>query len=153
MCAIGGEIDYSEKLSVCDYHRQMLSTMNRRGPDSDGVYCDNNAVLLHARLAVIDVQNGRQPMTAQCGDDEYTIVYNGEIYNTDELRQLLIKNGVRLRTKSDTEVVLMLYTLYGEDCVSMLNGIFAFGIWDKKAGRLFVARDRIGYLWQETKYV
>jgi len=144
VCAIGGEIDYNKKMSVEDYHRNMLVSMRRRGPDSEGIFVDTNAVLLHTRLAVIDVENGIQPMTALWADEEYTIVYNGEIYNTDELRQTLAKNGVPTRTKSDTEVVLMLYAIYGKNCVNMLNGIFAFAVWEKNAKRLFVARDRIG---------
>lgn len=144
MCAIGGEIDYNKKMSVEDYHRNMLVSMRRRGPDSEGIFVDTNAVLLHTRLAVIDVENGIQPMTALWADEQYTIVYNGEIYNTDELRQTLAKNGVPTRTKSDTEVVLMLYAIYGKNCVNMLNGIFAFAVWEKNAKRLFVARDRIG---------
>lgn len=144
MCSIGGEIDYKSSLYVSDYHRAMIGSMKRRGPDSDGIYHDDCAVLLHARLAVIDVENGKQPMTADYRDETYTIVYNGEIYNTEELRQKLISQGINLRTKSDTEVVLMLYAVYGEECVDMLNGIFAFAVWEKKAKRLFAARDKLG---------
>jgi len=144
VCSIGGEIDYNSLLSVSDYHRAMVASMKRRGPDSDGIYEDDNAILLHARLAVIDVENGKQPMTAFYRDETYTIVYNGEIYNTCELRKKLEQNGITLRTKSDTEVVLMLYALYGEKCVDMLNGIFAFAVWEKRAKRLFAARDKMG---------
>ncbi len=144
MCSIGGEIDYRRKIMVEDYHREMLSTMKRRGPDCDGIYSDENAVLLHARLAVIDVENGSQPMTASYRGETYTIVYNGEIYNTEEMRKELIKNGITLSTRSDTEIVLMLYAHYGKECVNMLNGIFAFAVWEKNAKRLFLARDRMG---------
>ena len=144
LCSIGGEIDYGRKLDVCDYHKRMIQTMKRRGPDSDGIYNTDCAVLLHARLAVIDVENGIQPMTASLGGETYTIVYNGEIYNTDEIRKIITDSGVKLRTHSDTEAVLMLYALMGEQCVDKLNGIFAFGVWEENAKRLFVARDRMG---------
>ncbi len=144
MCAICGEIDYADKMEVKDYHRKMISSMKRRGPDADGIYRDDNAVLLHARLAVIDVENGIQPMTAMYRGITYTIVYNGEIYNTNELRDKLTAMGIRLKTNSDTEVILMLYAVYGADCVEMLNGIFAFAVWESENKRLFAARDRMG---------
>ena len=144
MCAICGEIDYAGKVEVKDYHKQMISSMKRRGPDADGIYHDDNAVLLHARLAVIDVENGIQPMTAMYRGITYTIVYNGEIYNTNELRDKLTAMGIRLRTNSDTEVILMLYAVYGASCVEMLNGIFAFTVWESENKRLFAARDRMG---------
>lgn len=144
MCAIGGEIDYGKIMAVMSHHEKMLSTMGRRGPDSEGIYREDNAVLLHARLAVIDIENGKQPMTATYGDETYTIVYNGEIYNTSEIRKYIEDKGVVLKTKSDTEIVLMLYALLGEKCLDMLNGIFAFAVWHKEARKLFLARDRMG---------
>ena len=137
MCSIGGEIDFNNMPKVSDYHRAMLRSMSRRGPDSNGIYENQNAVLLHSRLAVIDVENGIQPMTAMYRNETYTIVYNGEIYNTDEIRGILTSRGIYLRTNSDTEAVLMLYALYGEKCVDMLNGIFAFAVWEENAKRLF----------------
>ena len=144
MCAIGGEIDYSKMMTREPYHNDMLSTMRRRGPDADGVYAEENAILLHARLAVIDVENGIQPMTLALGEETYTIVYNGEIYNTTELREYLTGKGIKLRTKSDTEIVLTLYALCGEKCLDILNGIFAFAVWHKKERKLFLARDKMG---------
>ncbi len=158
MCSIGGEINFREEVSLCDYHKEMIHTMKRRGPDSDGMYKDTNAVLLHARLAVIDVENGKQPMTGSLGEKTYTIVYNGEIYNTNELRGFLESKGIKFKTQSDTEVVLMLYALVGEECVNMLNGIFAFAVWEKEAKRLFVARDKIGvkpffYHMEDSRFV
>ncbi len=144
VCSIGGEIDFGTMPRVSDYHRAMLRSMARRGPDSNGIYENQNAVLLHSRLAVIDVENGIQPMTAVYRNETYTIVYNGEIYNTDEIRGILTSRGIYLRTHSDTEAVLMLYALYGEKCVDMLNGIFAFAIWEENAKRLFAARDKMG---------
>lgn len=144
VCSIGGEIDYSALLTVSDYHRAMLDSMKRRGPDSNGIYNNKNAVLLHSRLAVIDVENGIQPMSRKYRGETYTIVYNGEIYNTDEMRGILTSGGVYLNTHSDTEIVLMLYAVHGEKCLDMLNGIFAFAIWEENARRLFVARDKMG---------
>ncbi len=144
VCSIGGEIDFNTMPKVSDYHRAMLRSMARRGPDSNGIYENKNAVLLHSRLAVIDVENGIQPMTAVYRNETYTIVYNGEIYNTDEIRGILTSRGIYLRTHSDTEAVLMLYALYGEKCVDMLNGIFAFAVWEENAKRLFASRDKMG---------
>lgn len=125
MCAIGGEIDFASPVKVMDYHKEMISSMKRRGPDDDGIFQDENALLLHARLAVIDVEKGRQPMTFCYRGETYTIVYNGEIYNTKELRKNLENMGMVFETSSDTEVLLKLYAVYKEECTEMLNGIFA----------------------------
>lgn len=144
MCSICGEIDYGRKIVEEDYHRAMQNTLERRGPDSKGMYEDGTAVLIHTRLAVIDPEGGAQPMSVDYKGETYTIVYNGEIYNTDSLRQRLRNMGIVFTTFSDTEVVLMLYAVLGEACVDMLNGIFAFGIWHKREKRLFLARDRMG---------
>ena len=144
MCSIAGEIDFSRCLDIKDYHKNMISSMKRRGPDDDGIYREKNAVLLHARLSVIDVEKGRQPMTFAYRGETYTIVYNGELYNTKELKEKLKSLGIKFETNSDTEVLLKLYALYGKECVNMLNGIFAFAVWEKNAKRLFLARDRIG---------
>lgn len=144
MCAIGGEIDFASPVKVMDYHKEMISSMKRRGPDDDDIYIGENALLLHARLAVIDVEKGRQPMTFSYRGETYTIVYNGEIYNTKELRKNLESMGMVFETTSDTEVLLKLYAVYKEECANMLNGIFAFAVWEKNAKRLFMARDKIG---------
>ena len=122
----------------------MQASMTRRGPDQQGRYITDCAALLHNRLAVIDVDNGRQPMTAGQGPRTYTIVYNGEIYNTDELRGELIRLGHGFSTRSDTEVVLKSFIQWGAGCTDRLNGIFAFAIWDSRERRLFMARDRMG---------
>ena len=100
--------------------------------------------LIHRRLAVIDVENGRQPMTERHKDKICTIAYNGELYNTAEIREELISHGYEFSTKSDTEVVLSSYMEWGEKCVDKLNGIFAFGVYDENEKTLFLARDRIG---------
>lgn len=144
MCAIAGEVNVRDGIGFAPYHVDMIEAMKQRGPDDDGMYCDHCAVLLHARLAVIDPQNGRQPMSEATGDNYYTIVYNGELYNTAEVRTRLEAEGERFRTHSDTEVVLKAYIRHGQSCVEELNGIFAFAIWDEENKSLFIARDRLG---------
>lgn len=144
MCSIGGEININEDIFPCEYHREMLAAMKRRGPDDDGIYCAKHAVLLHARLAVIDIDKGKQPMTCINDGAVYTIVYNGELYNTSEIRTGLKRTGVVFNTDSDTEVVLKAYIRYGEKCLDMFNGIFAFAIWNEKDNSLFMARDPMG---------
>ncbi len=141
MCAIAGSI----RILIDDNcAAKMRSTMSHRGPDGQGIFRDGECVLLHSRLAIIDPQGGKQPMTCAFGDEVYTIVYNGELYNTDELRQELEKLHHRFLGHSDTEVVLHAYAQWGAECVSKLNGIFAFAVWERKRSRLFLARDRIG---------
>lgn len=100
--------------------------------------------MLHSRLAIIDPQGGRQPMTLEYGQEEYTLVYNGELYNTKEIRSALECMGHCFLGHSDTEVVLHAYAQWGADCVERFNGIFAVGVWERRAKRLFLARDRIG---------
>lgn len=144
MCGIAGEIDFKDSVELADYHEKMLLSMKRRGPDGHGIYRAQNAVLLHTRLAVIDVENGKQPMTATRGNQSFTICYNGELYNTAQLRVELIAAGMSFKTNSDTEVVLKAYMHYGESCVQHFNGIFAFAIYESHNRRLFIARDKMG---------
>lgn len=141
MCAIAGMIDLT-----CgnDVIAKMRQTMYRRGPDGWGQYQEGPCTLLHARLAIIDPAGGRQPMTYSQGGEVYTLVYNGELYNTEEIRQELIKSGHCFEEHSDTEVVLHAYAQWKEGCLERFNGIFAFAVWEKNAQRLFLARDRIG---------
>ena len=142
MCGIAGVISFREdmraELEAC---RRMQKALLRRGPDQRGVYLSQEAALVHTRLAVIDISGGRQPMTVASGGREYTIVYNGELYNTDELRREL---GGEFVSRSDTEVVLRSYIKWGERCVERFNGIFAFAVYDPTEHRVFLARDRIG---------
>lgn len=145
MCAIAGEINYHKSFKGKEaYLDNMLSTMKRRGPDQDDVYLCGPVALLHARLSVIDLENGKQPMKARVGEREYVIVYNGELYNTDEVKRQLIEKGARFESRSDTEVLLKAYIAWGEACVEKLNGIFAFAVWEAQEQRLFIARDRMG---------
>ena len=141
MCAIAGVLDLN-----ADDHliHSMLDTMRRRGPDSTGWYQKETCTLLHARLAVIDPDGGKQPMTLFWAGECYTIVYNGEIYNAPELRAELIALGHRFEGHSDTEVLLHGYAQWGQNVLHRSNGIFAFAVWEEKERRLFLARDRMG---------
>ena len=141
MCAIAGILNL--KMTE-DTIEKMHQTMRRRGPDAKGVFQDADTTLLHARLAVIDPMGGQQPMTFCFGGEEYTIVYNGELYNTPELRRELMKLGHSFNGHSDTEVLLQGYARWGREVLEKLNGIYAFAVWEKGAKRLFLARDRIG---------
>lgn len=141
MCAIAGLIGlfYDEHIV-----NNMLCTMLRRGPDGNGCYAFRNCALLHTRLAIIDLENGAQPMELQWQDENYILTYNGELYNTQQLRVTLESYGHKFKTRSDTEVVLHAYAQWKEKALERMNGIFAFAVWEEKGERLFVARDRIG---------
>jgi len=141
MCAIAGILDLPASDTV---KNKMIATMLRRGPDANGAWQDRGCALLHARLAVIDPEGGRQPMALNFGNETYVIVYNGELYNTDQLRQELLRLGHAFEGHSDTEVLLHSYAQWGEACLEKLNGIFAFAVWEKRRQRLFLARDRMG---------
>ena len=126
MCGIAGVIGCSYDQSII---QKMLDTMHRRGPDENGIYETGTGCLLHSRLTVIDPIGGKQPMSLNWNKDTYTIVYNGELYNTDELRSLLQKIGHTFIGHSDTEVVLHAYAQWSDACVDRFNGIFAFAVW------------------------
>lgn len=144
MCGIAGEINLKQGVSLAPYHQNMLDSLGKRGPDDHGIYRTGEVVLLHRRLAVIDPENGKQPMRATVFGKEYAICYNGELYNTEELRQELIGLGEVFTTRTDTEVVLRAYIRLGADCVKRMNGIYAFAIFDRAEQRLFLARDKMG---------
>ncbi|MDO5399917.1 MAG: asparagine synthase (glutamine-hydrolyzing) [Eubacteriales bacterium] len=139
MCGIAGMVGLPPAGT-----EQMLDSMGRRGPDDRGMYHDGPATLLHARLAIIDPEGGRQPMELDFGGEHYCLVYNGELYNTQELRRELAALGHRFLGHSDTEVLLHAYAQFGADCLEKCNGIFAFAVWERRARRLFLGRDRIG---------
>ena len=141
MCAIAGIIGLNAEDAVL---RKMLESMKRRGPDASGILTGTGFSLLHTRLAIIDPQGGAQPMELCWNQENYRMVYNGELYNTQELRAELEQLGHFFQGHSDTEVLLHGYAQWGEDVLQRLNGIFAFGIWEEKAHRLFLARDRMG---------
>lgn len=139
MCAIAGMV----AIPIVGTDK-MLETMKRRGPDGQGRIQDGQCCLLHSRLAIIDPAGGAQPMTLVRGNEKYTIVYNGELYNTDEIRNRLAALGHTFQSYSDTEVLLHAYAQWGEEVLGVLNGIFAFAVWEHHTKRLFLARDRIG---------
>lgn len=141
MCAISGVIGLPTDEAILN---RMTATMGRRGPDAQGRYAFEDVVLLHTRLIIIDPAGGVQPMRLDWAGERYVIVYNGELYNTQELRAELSAAGHTFRGHSDTEVLLHAYAEYGEACLNKLNGIFAFAVWEEKGRRLFLARDRIG---------
>ena len=118
--------------------------MQRRGPDGSGVAMMAGICLLHARLAIIDPAGGQQPMKLTWQGKHYTLVYNGELYNTQEVRDQLEKLGHEFSGHSDTEVVLHAFSQWGEGSLQKLNGIFAFAVWEREEKRLFLARDRMG---------
>ena len=145
MCGIAGWIsDETTITGNIDIITRMSETLCRRGPDEHGIYMEPNVCLLHRRLTVIDPETGKQPMTAALGSDNVTLVYNGELYNTKELRRELISCGHTFNGHSDTEVLLYAYIQWGTDCVEKLNGIFAFTVYDGRDKSLFMARDPIG---------
>ena len=139
MCAIAGILNLPAPAETV---RNMKQTMRRRGPDDFGVFHNDDVTLLHARLTVIDPEGGRQPMKLRFQGRQYTMVYNGELYNTFELRQELVKLGHVFLGHSDTEVLLHGYAQWGEGVLEKLNGIYAFAVFDGE--RVFLARDRIG---------
>ena len=120
----------------------MMATMHHRGPDDEGMYLSGNVGLGHRRLSIIDLNTGKQPIANE--DDTVWIVFNGEIYNYQELRKELLGKGHRFKTETDTEVIIHAYEEYGEDFLSRLRGMFAFAIWDEKKQQLLLARDRVG---------
>ncbi len=145
MCGIAGWIDWQRDLRrEAALLERMAAALAPRGPDDAGLVLEPHAGLAHRRLIVVDPQGGAQPMTRRFGRRELTIVYNGELYNTEDLRRPLVAKGYRFHGHSDTEVLLAAYAAWGEECLPRLNGIFAFAIWDAQAEELFLARDRLG---------
>jgi asparagine synthase (glutamine-hydrolysing) len=142
MCGIAGILNFTDASVDAGRIRRMVGTMPHRGPDASGIYVDHKAALGHARLSIIDLEGGAQPMQNAVGS--LCITFNGEIFNYIELREELIRKGHRFATRSDTEVILHLYQEEGESCVERLNGQWAFAIWDKAERRLFLSRDRLG---------
>ena len=140
MCGIVGIINKTGKEVVYPILKKMADTIHHRGPDEDGLMIDGSVGFFHKRLSIIDLSTGQQPMTFE----NYTIVFNGEIYNYIELKKELKKKGHAFHTTSDTEVILHLYKEYGSDSVNLLNGMFAFIIYDKNNNSIFLARDHFG---------
>lgn len=149
MCGISGIINFKKNLSTYSQYnrllvREMAQSISHRGPDASGEWVGEHAAFSHVRLAVIDPAGGTQPMRRTVDGREYVITYNGELYNTDELRTDLKKEGFEFSTASDTEVLLYSYIRYGKECPQKLNGIYAFAVWDSLLRRVFICRDRFG---------
>ncbi|UJL47722.1 asparagine synthase (glutamine-hydrolyzing) [Virgibacillus sp. NKC19-16] len=145
MCGITGIVDWRKNVKTqLQVLENMTETLTLRGPDDSNVWTEQHAGFGHKRLAVVDIEGGKQPMSREKDGNTYTLVYNGELYNTEDLRKELRKRDYSFRTSSDTEVLLASYIEWKEDCVHHLNGIYAFGVWDAKEEKLFMARDRLG---------
>ena len=140
MCGFVGILNKNGRTINSEILRKMADTIHHRGPDEEGQFVNNNCGFHHKRLSIIDLKTGQQPMTFE----NYTIVFNGEIYNYVELREELQLNGHEFTTTSDTEVILHLYAEYGEKFVNRLNGMFAFIIYDKSNHQIYIARDHFG---------
>jgi asparagine synthase (glutamine-hydrolysing) len=149
MCGIVGHVGPTGR----EHLPAMLGHLKHRGPDDSGIHVSGNVGLGMTRLAIIDLTTGRQPMSDPGG--RYWIVFNGEIYNFRQLRAELMTAGRRFHTRSDTEVILHAYAVYGEACVQRFSGMFAFALWDDAERRLFLARDRLGkkplYYWHRDR--
>ena len=145
MCGIVGFVNYKKNISnYKDILSNMNNTLSNRGPDEQGFYIKENVALAHKRLIVIDPEGGKQPMIEKYSFGEYVIVYNGQIYNTKELRHTLEENGFSFNGHCDTEVLLKSYIYYGNEVAKHLNGIFSFAIWNSQKQELFLARDHFG---------
>jgi len=143
MCGICGKLAFDPEQRVpAELVDRMMSVISHRGPDGQGKYLSGPVGLGHARLAIIDLSTGDQPMTNE--DGTIWLVYNGEIYNFQELRNDLIKKGHTFRSTCDTEVIIHLYEECGVECASHLQGMFAFALWDSRQQALYLARDRVG---------
>ncbi len=145
MCGIAGFISKEKDLPVREREillDKMCKIITHRGPDEQGLAVEGRAALGMRRLSIIDLKGGQQPIYTE--DESAFIVFNGEIYNYQELKEELESRGHRFKTNSDTETILLAYREFGVECVQYLRGMFAFAIWDKHDESLFVARDRVG---------
>jgi len=144
MCGIAGKLYFNQFKEVSnDEILRMTGVIAHRGPDDEGVFVSGNVGLGHRRLSIIDLSPaGHQPMSDS--EQQIWITFNGEIYNFIELKNELEKDGIKFRSRSDTEVIIYLYKKYGPECVKRLRGMFAFAIWDGEKKQLFIARDRLG---------
>jgi asparagine synthase (glutamine-hydrolysing) len=147
MCGIAGWFDNNRDLTrEVETARKMSDVLAPRGPDAAGIYSSKKCVLAHRRLAVVDIENGVQPMSASMNGIKYTLIYNGELYNTAEIKSELLSYGHFFKGHGDTEVLLKAYMQWGKDCLKRLNGIYAFAVLTETENEstLFLARDRVG---------
>lgn len=145
MCGIAGLVNFKKDIrgdkSILEH---MIKTLVYRGPDSEGIFISKNVLFGHRRLIVVDPEGGIQPMTKVFQNKKYTLIYNGELYNTEDLRKELIKAGFTFNSYSDTEILLTAYIFWGKECVNKLIGIFAFAVFDEDKGEVFLVRDQMG---------
>lgn len=145
MCGITGFVNFKENIKEnIGTLKAMTDTLIHRGPNAEGTYISNNIMFGHRRLIVVDPEGGKQPMKKVVNGKEYVLVYNGELYNTEDLRKELINDGYIFEGYSDTEVLLTSYIRWGLDCIKKFNGIFAFAIYDENEKRVVLARDVMG---------
>lgn len=145
MCGIAGWIDWEQDLTQSRLIlEKMTETLTSRGPDASGYWLSPRAAIGHRRLIVVDPAGGAQPMVRRFGHRTYVLTYNGELYNTEEIRQDLKILGFTFESYSDTEVLLLSYMAWGPACLERFNGIYAFGIWSEHDQSLFLGRDRMG---------
>ena len=143
MCGVAGILNFNKTNSSSEtIVSRMITMLHHRGPDESGLYVDKDICLGHARLSILGLETGTQPISNY--DETLWIVYNGEVFNYIELKSDLVQKGYSFKTDTDTEVVLALYEEYGADCLEKLNGQFAIAIWDIRKKELFLARDRVG---------
>lgn len=140
MCGIFGVVNYRLNEVKTPHDMNCVEVVFHRGPDEGGTFYDQHVFLGHRRLSVVDIEQGKQPMAFH----HYTLVYNGELYNTEEVRAELLEAGYTFKGHSDTEVLLKAYVCFGEKVVEKLNGIYAFAVWNSQEKTLYVARDRAG---------
>lgn len=145
MCGIVGIINFHKNiLDDKEILFKMENSLTKRGPDEEGHYLSKNVLFGHRRLVVVDKDGGKQPMIKNIENKEYILIYNGELYNTEDLRKDLLNKGFKFNSYSDTEVLLNSYIYYKEKAVEKLNGIFSFAVFDKKENTIFLARDQMG---------
>ncbi|TYR77831.1 asparagine synthase (glutamine-hydrolyzing) [Rossellomorea vietnamensis] len=145
MCGITGWINFRKDLrNSRGILETMTETLSKRGPDDSNVWLDTHAAFGHKRLTVVDPEGGKQPMAKEAEGHRFVICYNGELYNTEDIRKVLLSKGYTFKGHSDTEVLLTSYIEWREDCVQHLNGIFAFAVWDSEKQQVFIGRDRLG---------
>ncbi|MDF2676260.1 MAG: hypothetical protein K0Q97_553 [Bacillota bacterium] len=145
MCGITGWVNTEDNLiSKENIIIKMTDTLKERGPDDYNYYISENCLFGHRRLTIVDPVGGAQPMIRQIGNNKFVMVYNGELYNTEDVRKKLLLKGHKFESYSDTEVLLLSYIEWGVECLNHINGIFAFGVWNEYDKTLFLARDHLG---------
>lgn len=142
MCGIFGVVGNSINKYKDNQIKEALFSLKKRGPDDSGMYKSPNCILAHTRLSIIDISGGKQPMFDE--KENFIITFNGEIYNFKDIKKILEDKGYKFNTNSDTEIILMSYKEYGEKCLDLFEGMYAFAIFNKNKNELFIARDRFG---------